>query len=97
MAIVYIRGMSKKPQQCFECPLQFFDNDCYLLRKLYGSWEKRFELCEVNCPLEEKRQTNPFDSVVQLLLDFDLGSEWGGDVKELAQYICDLFKEGAYD
>lgn len=90
---VYINGMDKKPLQCGDCPICNYDGDCMILKTYYRTWDEQYK----NCPLQEKRQPNPFDSVVALLLDFDLGSEWGGDVRELAQYICDMFKDGAYD
>lgn len=45
---------------------------------------------------DDEEKPNPFDSVLQLLLDFDLGTEWDGDVEELACYICQLFKQGPY-
>lgn len=92
---VYIseKALSKKPEHCADCPICTADDDCPLLPRYYQTWEEQIK----DCPLREKYQPNPFDSVVQLLLDFDLGSEWGGDVRELAQYICDMFKDGAYD
>ena len=92
---VYIseKALRKKPLHCEDCPICNINGDCMILKTYYRNYEEQYK----NCPLIEKRQPNPFDSVVQLLLDFDLGSEWDGDVKELAQYICDLFKDGAYD
>lgn len=93
---VYIseKALSKKPEECSRCPMCDAEyDDCVLSPVSYKEWDEQYK----NCPLIEKYQPNPFDSVVQLLLDFDLGSEWGGDVRELAQYICDMFKDGAYD
>lgn len=90
---VFIKGMDKKPESCESCSFCNITGDCLPLATFFGSYEDQYK----NCPLEEKAQPNPFDSVVQLLLDFDLGSEWDGDVRELAQYICDMFKDGAYD
>lgn len=93
---VYIseKALKEKPLHCAECPMRDAEyDDCVLSPVSYKEWDEQYK----NCPLIEKWQPNPFDSVVQLLLDFDLGSEWGGDVRELAQYICDLFKDGAYD
>ena len=103
MARIYISNMSKLPEDCrnFEtreiCPM-CHDAACVAhgdRRELPDFYHQRGRRSD--CPLHEKRQPNPFDSVVQLLLDFDLGSEWDGDVRELAQYICDMFKDGAYD
>lgn len=98
MAKVYISNMDKLPENCREeCPLEH-DAACCAhgdrreLEAFYNRSGRR-----ADCPLRLKYQPNPFDSVVALLLDFDLGSEWGGDVRELAQYICDMFKDGAYD
>ena len=83
-----------KPGDCVYCPMLLGEtDDCMLLPRHYNAWDEQFK----DCPLQEKRQPNPFDSVMQLLLDFDLDKEWDGDVRELAQYICDLFKDGAYD
>lgn len=92
---VYIseKALKEKPSECWGCPICTDNDDCSLLPTYYKDWDEQYK----NCPLIEKYQPNPFDSVVQLLLDFDLGSEWGGDVRELAQYICDMFKDGAYD
>ena len=44
----------------------------------------------------EPDDPNPYDSVLELLRDFDLESEWDGDIAELAEYICQLFKRGPY-
>ena len=46
--------------------------------------------------LPEQEDPNPYDSVVQLLRDFDLETEWDGDIYELADYICLMFKRGPY-
>ena len=82
---VYIseKALSKKPEECSVCPMCDEYDDCVLSPVFYREWDERYK----NCPLVEKYQPNPFD----------LGSEWGGDVRELAQYICDMFKDGAYD
>lgn len=50
-----------------------------------------------DCPLIEKRQPNPFNSVMALLRDFDLEQDAEFDIAELADMICQLFKDGAYD
>ena len=103
MAKVCISNMTKLPDDCRnfmtyeECPM-CHDAACVAhgdrrpLPDFYHLKGRRED-----CPLVLVSQPNPFDSVVQLLLDFDLGSEWDGDVRELAQYICDMFKDGAYD
>ena len=90
---VIISNMSKKPEDCTVCPICNGDDDCMLQSAIYDTWDDQYK----RCPLEEKYQLNPFDTVVQLLRDFDLESEWDGDLQELAQYICDLFKDGPYD
>ena len=90
---VYINSMEKKPEHCADCPICDGNDDCMLLAKWYETWEEQYK----DCPLREKVQPNPFNSVVQLLRDFDLESEWDGDIWELAQYICDMFKDGPYD
>lgn len=94
MARVYIENF-EIPKTCYHCDPDFaYAIGCHEWESMAGEFiKKRAE----TCPLKLKRQPNPFDSVVQLLLDFDLGSEWDGDVRELAQYICDMFKDGAYD
>lgn len=43
---------------------------------------------------KEKRQPNLYDSLVLLLRDFDINEE--PYVYELADYICQLFKDGPY-
>lgn len=45
---------------------------------------------------ETEEEPNPYYSVLQLLRDFDLESEWGGNIEELADYICQMFKRGPY-
>ena len=45
---------------------------------------------------EEEEDPNPYNSVLQMLRDFDLEKEWDGDIEELAEYICQLFKRGPY-
>lgn len=46
--------------------------------------------------LAEEEDPNPYNSVVQLLRDFDLETEWDGNIYELAEYICQMFKRGPY-
>lgn len=46
--------------------------------------------------LAEEEDPNPYDSVVALLRDFDLETEWDGNIYELAEYICQMFKRGPY-
>ena len=90
---VVIKNMEKKPEHCAECPICNADDDCWILSKWYETWEDQYK----DCPLQEVSQPNPFNAVVQLLEYFDLHTEWSGDINELAQYICDLFKDGPYD
>lgn len=90
---VVISNMQKKPEHCADCPICDYDDDCLLLPKHYEDWDSMYK----DCPLREVSQPNPYNAVVQLLMYFDLHTEWHGDIYELAQYICDLFKDGAYD
>ena len=96
MARVYISNMDKLPEDCrTECPLEH-DAACCAhgdrreLEDFYHRTGRR-----ADCPLRLKRQPNPFNSVVQLLRDFDLDDE--EMIKDLADYICQMFKDGAYD
>ena len=91
---VYIseNTLSKKPEHCADCPICSAESgDCLLLLKFYGTWEEQYS----DCPLREKYQPNPFNSVVQLLRDFDIHDE--EIIKDLADHICLMFKDGAYD
>ena len=90
---VYIseKALSKKPEHCADYPICTADDDCPLLPRYYQTWEEQIK----DCPLREKYQPNPFNSVVQLLRDFDLDEE--EVIKDLADYICQMFKDGAYD
>ena len=53
---------------------------------------------ELIAAIQEKteEEPNPYNSVLQLLRDFDLETEWDGDIEELAEYICQMFKRGPY-
>lgn len=90
---VVIKNMQKKPEHCADCPICDYEDDCLLQTRVYDSWDEQY----AHCPLQELLQPDPFNKVVQLLKEFDLESEWDGDIKELAQYICDMFKDGPYD
>ena len=90
---VYIseKALGAKPEDCTYCPIRNGYGDCQLLTKWFASWDEQYK----NCPLREKSQPNPFNSVVQLLRDFDLHDE--EMIKDLADHICQMFKDGAYD
>lgn len=89
---IYIRGLKEKPKDCTECPLLWAESDdCPLQPEYFKSWEEQYK----NCPLEVEYQPNPFDSVVELLRDFDIDDE--EVIRDLADYICIMFKHGPYD
>lgn len=90
---VYIKetALREKPGHCADCPIRDVDDDCQLLPRYYKTWEEQIK----DCPLVEKYQPNPFNSVVQLLRDFDIHDE--EMIKDLADHICQMFKDGAYD
>lgn len=90
---VYIKetALREKPGHCADCPICTVDDDCPLLPRYYQTWEEQIK----DCPLREKYQPNPFNSVVQMLRDFDLHDE--EMIKDLADHICQMFKDGAYD
>lgn len=91
---VYIseKALSKKPEECSVCPMCDAEyDDCVLSPVFYREWDEQYK----NCPLREKYQPNPFNSVVQLLRDFDIHDE--EVIKDLADHICLMFKDGAYD
>ena len=90
---VYIseKALRAKPKDCTYCPICNGDDDCQLLPKWFASWDEQYK----HCPLREKYQPNPFNSVVQLLRDFDIHDE--EMIKDLADHICQMFKDGAYD
>ena len=90
---VYIseKALKEKPEECPRCPMCDEMDDCVLLPVCYQDWNEQYK----NCPLREKYQPNPFNSVVQLLRDFDLDDE--EVIKDLADHICLMFKDGAYD
>ena len=93
---IYIseKAMKKKPEDCTRCPMCDAEtDDCLLLPVCYQGWDEQYK----NCPLQEKRQPNPFNSVMALLRDFDLEQDAEFDIAELADMICQLFKDGAYD
>ena len=91
---VYIseKALNKKPEECSGCPMCDAEyDDCALSPVFYREWDEQYK----NCPLREKSQPNPFNSVVQLLRDFDIHDE--EMIKDLADHICQMFKDGAYD
>lgn len=90
---IVIKNMQKKPEHCADYPICDGDDNCMLQSAVWNTWEDQYK----HCPLQEVLQPNPFNSVLALLRDFDLESEWDGDIYELAQYICDMFKDGPYD
>ena len=90
---VIIKNMKRKPVNCTECPICDYNDDCLLLPAYHSTWKEQYK----NCPLQEKLQPDPYKSVVALLKDFNLHNEWDGDIRELAQHICDMFKDGPYD
>lgn len=93
---VYIseKALKEKPAECWGCPMcDAESDDCLLSPVYYREWDDQYK----NCPLREKYQPNPFNSVMALLRDFDLEQDAEFDIAELADMICQLFKDGAYD
>ncbi len=90
---VYISetALKEKPSKCCGCPICSESDDCLLQPTYYRDWDEQYK----HCPLNEKRQPNPYNSVVALLRDFDIHEE--PYIFDLADYICQLFKDGAYD
>lgn len=96
---IYIRGLKEKPKSCEECPCEN-DTICQALDDIKGECrQNEIPLTELStrddCPLEVEYQPNPYDSVVALLRDFDIDDE--EVIRDLADYICIMFKRGPYD
>lgn len=86
---IYIRGLKEKPKRCGECELW---SNCYYPENPYTEQD---DYIAPDCPLEVEYQPNPYDSVVELLRDFDIDDE--EVIRDLADYICIMFKRGPYD